>query len=69
MKVNYQVIYTDYIQNNIYETDEPVDESLYIYSSFSEAKKKLLEYLRGEKKEIQERIYEIKSWKKEQKEG
>jgi hypothetical protein len=60
MKTNYKVIYIDYVQNDINETNELVNESLDIYSTFSKAKKKLLKYLNNEKNQIHERILEIK---------
>jgi hypothetical protein len=60
MKTNYKVIYIDYVQNDINETNELVNESLDIYSTFSKAKKKLLKYLYNEKNQIHERILEIK---------
>jgi hypothetical protein len=65
MKTNYKVIYIDYVQNDINETNELVNESLDIYSTFSKAKKKLLKYLNNEKNQIHERILEIKKLNKQ----
>lgn len=60
MKTNYQVLYNDYVQNEIIETEQEVNENLDVYSSFSKAKKILIKYLNNEKNQIQERISEIK---------
>lgn len=62
--MNHKVSYTDYVQNGIYETNEPVDEDEWVYPSFTKAKNKLLECLRKEKEEIEIRISEIKQLKK-----
>ena len=60
MKTNYQVLYNDYVQNEIIETEQEVNENLDVYSCFSKAKKILIKYLNNEKNQIQERISEIK---------
>jgi len=60
MKTNYQVVYFDYVQNEIIETKQDVNEVLDIYSSLGKAKKILIKYLSNEKNQIQERISEIR---------
>lgn len=61
MKTNFKVEYHDYVQNEIIETTEQVDEDLDIYKSLGKAKKVLIKYLTNEKNQIQERILDIRA--------
>lgn len=61
--MNYKVSYTNYIENEIYETTQEVNNTD-VFKSFTEAKKQMLYILRMEKTEIDSRIRDVKSWTK-----
>ena len=61
--MNYKISYLNYIENNIYETTNDVD-NVNVFASFTEAKKKMLAILNMEKKEINSRVKDVRSWTK-----
>lgn len=63
-KKNYFVSYTDYIQNDIYETDEEVNGTS-VFKTFSQAKSRLIKILKSEMEEIKYRIEQVKDKTKE----
>ena len=63
--MNYQLSYTNYIENDIFETAEPANNKD-IFETFTQAKNKLLWVLRMEKTEIDARIKEVKKLRKNQ---
>jgi len=63
-KKNYFVSYTDYLQNDIYETDEEVNGTS-VFKTFSQAKSRLIKILKSEMEEIKYRIEQVKDKTKE----
>jgi len=61
--MNYRISYKNYIENNIYETMNEVDNRE-VFDSFTKAKKKMLAILKMEKTEINARLRDVKSWTK-----
>jgi hypothetical protein len=63
-KTNYEVLWRNGIENDIFETDEPVDNET-VFKTFAQAKKKLLALLKNEITEVKFRIEEVKKKTKE----
>lgn len=63
--MNFKITYTNYIENDIFETGEPAN-NVDIFETFTQAKNKLIWVLRMEKTEIDARIKDVKKLKKNQ---
>jgi uncharacterized protein YfaP (DUF2135 family) len=61
--MNYKISYKNYLENDIYETMNEVD-NVEVFKSFTKAKQKMLQVLKMEKTEINARIRDVKSWTK-----
>jgi hypothetical protein len=61
--MNYKLNYSNYIENEIYETMNEID-NVEVFDSFTKAKKKMLSILKMEKTEINARIRDVKTWTK-----
>lgn len=61
--MNYKISYNNYIENEIYETTNEVD-NVTIFDSFIKAKKKLLAILKMEQVEVNSRIRDVRTWTK-----
>mgnify|MGYP001602320961 CR=1 FL=1 len=61
--MNYKISYKNYLENDIYETMNAVD-NIEVFASFTKAKKKMLSILEMEKTEINARIRDVKTWTK-----
>lgn len=61
--MNYKISYNNYIENEIYETTNEVD-NITIFDSFTKAKKKLLAILKMEQVEVNSRIRDVRTWTK-----
>jgi len=58
--MNYKISYNNYIENEIYETTNEVD-NITIFDSFTKAKKKLLAILKMEQVEVNSRIRDVRT--------
>lgn len=61
--MNYKISYKNYLENDIYETMNEVD-NVEVFESFTKAKQKMLSVLKMEKTEINARIRDVKTWTK-----